>query len=120
MERERAAAALRAEQERRQRELAATLSRRNSLWRSGTAGRPARPGRHFTPPLEPPFLAGTPWLAYQCPACQLIGDRRPMMAISGVTPSLSCRWCCANPPFAKLVGLTGESTVAALRKGSKR
>jgi len=63
-------------------------------------------------------LAGTPWLAYECPACQRIGDvdlrtldRHPMMPISGLIPSLSCRWCCSNPPFAELEALTAQSTV---------
>jgi hypothetical protein len=32
-------------------------------------------------------------------------DRDPMVSISGLIPSLSCRWCCPNPPFAKLLGL---------------
>jgi hypothetical protein len=120
MERERAAA-LRAEQERRQRELGRDTTQAQKLvaiWNS-RAARKARPSFYPT---------GTPWLAYQCPSCQFIGDidlrtldRHPMMPISGLIPSLSCRWCCSDPPFAKLVALTAQSTVvAALRKGSKR
>jgi hypothetical protein len=127
MERDRAAAG-RAEQERRQRELGRDTTQAQKLvaiWNS-RAARKARPS--FYPTMETAILAGTPWLAYQCPACQLIGDvdlrtldRHPIMPISGLIPSLSCRWCCSNPPFARLVALTAESTVvAALRKGSKR
>ena len=96
-----------------------------AVWIS-RAARKARPS--FYPTIETALLAGAPWLAYQCPSCQLIGDvdlrtldRHPMMAISGLIPSLSCRWCCSNPPFARLVALTAESTVAAaLCKGRKR
>ena len=44
---------------------------------------------------------------------------REMLALS--IPSLSCRWCCDNPPFAKLLELTPHSTIAAaLQKGRKR
>jgi hypothetical protein len=96
-----------------------------AVWNS-RAARKARPS--FYPTIETVVLAGTPWLAYQCPACQLIGDvdltvldRHPAMPISGLIPSLSCRWCCSNPPFARLMELTANSTVAtAVRKGRKR
>ena len=123
MERERAAA-LRAEEERRQRELgrdAVQAQKLVAVWNSRATPK-ARPS--FYPTIETALLTGAPWLAYQCPSCQLIGDvdlrtldRHPMMAISGLIPSLSCRWCCSNPPFAKLIGLTAQSTIAtALRK----
>jgi hypothetical protein len=53
-----------------------------------------------------------------CPACQTIGDidlrklgRHPGATIASLIPSLSCRMCCPNPPFAKLIGL---------RKGDRR
>ena len=126
MERERAAAQ-RAEEERRRRELGRDVAQAQKLvaiWNS-RASRKARPS--FYPTIETALLAGTPWLAYQCPACQLIGDvdlrtldRHPAMSISGLIPSLSCRLCCSNPPFAKLVGLTAQSTIAAaLRKARK-
>jgi hypothetical protein len=122
------AAAERAEQERRQRDLGRDTIQAQKLvaiWNS-RAARKARPSLY--PTIETALLAGTPWLAYQCPSCQFIGDidvrtldRHPMMPISGLISSLSCRWCCANPPFARLVALTAESTVAAaLRKSSKR
>jgi hypothetical protein len=43
-----------------------------------------------------------------------------MMPISGLIPSLSCRWCCSNPPFAELEALTAQSTVAAAVQRRKR
>jgi len=126
MERERAAAE-RAEEERRQRELgrdAVQAEKLVAVWNSRAAGK-ARPS--FYPTIETALLAGTPWLAHQCPACQLIADtdlrtldRHPLMPISGLIPSLSCRWCCSNPPFAKLIGLTAQSTVAAAVRRRKR
>jgi hypothetical protein len=126
MARERAAAE-RAERERGQRELGRDRVQAEKLvavWNS-RAARKARPS--FYPTIETALLAGAPWLAYQCPSCQLIGDvdlrtldRHPMMAISGLIPSLSCRWCCSNPPFAKLIGLTAQSTVAAAVRRRQR
>jgi hypothetical protein len=127
MDRERAAAQ-RAEKERRERKRGRDVAQARKLvavWNSG-AGRGARPS--FYPTLETVMLAGTPWLSYKCPACQTIGevdvstlDRHPAMSISGLISSVSCRWCCNNPPFAKLLQLTQHSTIAAdLRKGRKR
>ena len=126
IERERAAAE-RGENERRQRELgrdAVQAEKLVAIWNS-RATRKARPS--FYPTIETALLAGTPWLAHQCPACQLIGDtdlrtldRHPLIPISGLIPSLSCGWCCSNPPFAKLIGLTAQSTVAAAVRRRKR
>jgi hypothetical protein len=120
------AAALRAEEEQRQRELGRDIVQAEKLitiWNS-RAARKARPS--FYPTIETALLAGTPWLAYQCPACQAIGDvdirtldRHPLMPVSGLISSLSCRSCCPNPPFAKLVSLTAQSTVAAAVKRRK-
>jgi hypothetical protein len=65
MARERSAA-LRTEEERRQRELgrdAVQAEKLVAIWNS-RAARNARPS----------FYRSKPWLAYQCPACQLIGD----------------------------------------------
>jgi hypothetical protein len=42
-----------------------------AIWNS-RAQRKARPS--FYPTIETALLSGTPWLAYQCPACRLIGD----------------------------------------------
>jgi hypothetical protein len=97
MERERATAQC-AEEDRRRCELGRDVVQAQKLvaiWNS-RAARKARPS--FYPPIETALLAGTPWLAYQCPACQLIGDvdlrtldRHPMMPVAGLIPSLSCR-----------------------------
>src|SRR6516225_574576 len=73
MARERAAAE-RAERERGQRELGRDRVQAEKLvavWNS-RAARKARPS--FYPTIETALLAGAPWLAYQCPSCQLIGD----------------------------------------------
>jgi hypothetical protein len=58
------------------------------------------------------LAAEMPILDVLCPGCQTVDrvdirklKRYPEMAISGLIPSLSCRFCCNNPPFAKLVGL---------------
>jgi hypothetical protein len=127
MDRERATARS-AEKERRERERGRDVAQAQKLvaiWNS-RAGRGAQPS--FYPTMETVIIAGTPWLSYMCPGCKLIGevdvrtlDRHPMMPISGLIPSLSCRWCCDNPPFARLLELTPHSTIAAaLRKGRKR
>jgi hypothetical protein len=80
-----------------------------ALWnKRALADRPAS----FYPTVKTALLAGTAVLEVLCPACQTIGtvdlrtlDLHPGMAISGLIPRLSCRMCCPNPPFAKLVGL---------------
>jgi hypothetical protein len=58
--------------------------------------------------------AGRPWLMFLCPACQQIGeidlrrlDRHPNATIESLVLSLSCRRCQPNPPFVKLLGLSG-------------
>jgi len=118
--------ARRAEEEQRQRELtrdAVQAQKLVTIWNS-RAARKARPS--FYPTLETVMLAGTPWLSYICPACQMIGeidvrtlDRHPMMPISGLISSLSCRWCCPNPPFAKLLRLSATAQPAATKRGRR-
>jgi len=56
-----------------------------------------------------PSRLGFPWLSYSCPACQQVGsvdlrtlDRHPGAAISSLIPSVSCRRCSPNAPFARL------------------
>ena len=48
-----------------------------------------------------------PWLTFSCPACEQVGaidlrtlDRHPGAAISSLIPSISCRRCSPNAPFA--------------------
>ena len=106
----------RAEEEQRRREQGRDVVQAQKLvavWNS-RAARKARPS--FYPTIETAIIAGTPWLAFMCPGCQAVGevdlrtlDRHPMTPISGLISSLSCRWCCPNPPFAKLMELTPES-----------
>jgi hypothetical protein len=69
----------------------------------------------FYPTIGAAIAAGVPWLTYLCPACQQVGsvdprtlDRHPGGAISGIIPSVSCRRCSPNAPFAKLETLTAE------------
>jgi hypothetical protein len=79
------------------------------LWnRRAQAGR--KPS--FYPTIRTALAAQMPILDVLCPACRTVGsvdirtlERHPGMAISGLIPSLSCRFCCGNPPFAKLIGL---------------
>jgi|SRR5215471_15234052 hypothetical protein len=126
MARERAAAQ-RAEAEKRQRELGRDIAQAEKLvaiWNS-RAARKARPS--FYPTIETAVIASTPWLSFMCPGCKAMGevdlrtlDRHPMMLISGLIPSLSCRWCCPNPPFARLLALTPESGLATALRCRKR
>ena len=55
------------------------------------------------------------WLSSSCPACGQFGSvdlrtlaRHPSAAISSLVPSVSCRRCSPNAPFAKLEMLTAE------------
>jgi hypothetical protein len=80
------------------------------IWNS-RAKRKARPS--FYPTIETAIIAGAPWLRFMCPSCQAVGevdlrtlDRHPLLPISGLISSLSCRWCCPNPQFAKLLALS--------------
>jgi hypothetical protein len=101
-----------AEEARRQRELGRDQAQAEKLvavWNS-RAARGARPS--FYPTIETAVLAGTPWLVFMCPACRQVGevdlatlDRHPLMTIGGLIPQLSCRRCCPNAPFARLIEL---------------
>jgi hypothetical protein len=66
----------------------------------------------FYPTFRTALAAGLPWLEYMCPGCRQVGeldlrevDRHPEASISTLIPQLSCRRCCPNPPFAKLIRL---------------
>jgi hypothetical protein len=43
-------------------------------------------------------------------------DRHPGASISSLIPSLSCRRCSPNPPFARLEMLTAERLMALRRR----
>jgi hypothetical protein len=69
----------------------------------------------FYPTIGAAIAAGVPWLSFSCPACGQVGsvdlrtlDRHPGGSISSITPSVSCRRCSPNVPFARLETLTAE------------
>jgi hypothetical protein len=83
-----------------------------AIWNARQAG-----GRAlwFYPTIGAAIAAGVPWLSFSCPACQQVGsldlrtlDRHPRAAISRIIPSVSCRRCSPNAPFARLEMLTAE------------
>jgi hypothetical protein len=66
----------------------------------------------FSPTIRAAILAHTPILTFACPACQVTGsvdlrrlDRHPLTGVTSLIPSLSCRRCVPNAPFARLTGL---------------
>jgi hypothetical protein len=80
------------------------------IWNARKAGNRAL---WFYPTIGAAILAGYPVLSFYCPACQQIGevdlrnlDRHRGATIESLIPALSCRRCCPNPPFAKLLGLS--------------
>jgi hypothetical protein len=83
-----------------------------AIWNARQAG-----GRElwFYPTIGAAIAAGFPWLTYSCPACRQVGaldlrtlDRHPGASISSLIPSVSCRLCSPNAPFAKLEMLTPD------------
>jgi hypothetical protein len=113
-ERERAArqaaeAAKRAEAERK---AIAEAQKIVAIWNARQAGGLAL---WFYPTIGAAIAAGVPWLTYSCPACGQCSsvdlrtlDRHPGAAISSLIPSMSCRRCSPNAPFARLEKLTAE------------
>jgi hypothetical protein len=104
-----AADAKRAEVERK---AIAEAERIVAIWNARQAG-----GRAlwFYPTIGAAIAAGVPWLSSSCPACAQFGsvdlrtlDRHPGAAISSLIPSVSCRRCSPNAPFARLEMLTAE------------
>jgi len=71
----------------------------------------------FTPTIGAAIRAGRPWLSFQCPACQMIGDvdvrtldRHPGGSIESLVPHLDCPRC-PKGPFVRLIGLRGAGSV---------
>jgi hypothetical protein len=71
----------------------------------------------FYPTIGAAIAAGLPWLSFSCQACGQFGsidlptlDRHPGASISSLIPSVSCRRCSPNAPFARLETLTAERT----------
>ena len=113
--RERAAAeaAARAKRLELERKAAADAQKIVAIWNARQAG-----GRAlwFYPTIGAAIAAGVPWLSFSCPACGQFGsvdlrtlDRHPGAAISSLIPSVSCRRCSPNAPFARLPMLTAET-----------
>jgi hypothetical protein len=83
-----------------------------AIWNARQAG-----GRAlwFYPTIGAAIAGSYPWLSFSCPACGQWGsvdlrtlDRHPAAAISSLIPSVSCRRCSPNAPFARLEALTAE------------
>jgi hypothetical protein len=113
-ERERAAAQAAVEAKRAEAERKAIVDAKKvvAVWNARQAG-----GRAlwFYPTIGAAIAGGVPWLSFSCPGCGQFGsvdlrtlDRHPGGAISGLIPSLSCRRCPPNEPFARLEMLTAE------------
>ena len=113
-DRERAAARTAAEAKRAEAERKAVADAQKivAVWNARQAG-----GRAlwFYPTIGAAIAAGVPWLTYSCPACQQVGcidlrtlDRHPGASISSIIPSVSCRRCSPNSPFARLEMLAAE------------
>jgi hypothetical protein len=113
-ERERAAARAAEEAKRAEAERKARADAQNivAIWNARQAG-----GRElwFYPTIGAAIAAGYPWLTFSCPACRQFGsldlrtlDRHPAASISSLIPSVSCRRCSPNAPFAKLEMLKAE------------
>jgi hypothetical protein len=114
-ERERAAALAAEAAERAKAERVARDEARKivAIWNARQAG-----GRAlwFYPTIRAAIAAGFPWLSFSCPACRQVGtvdlrtlDRHPAASISSLIPTLSCRRCTPNAPFAKLEKLSADS-----------
>jgi len=113
-ERERAAAeaAAKANRAEVERKAVAEAQKIVSIWNARQAG-----GRAlwFYPTIEAAIAAGLPWLSFSSPACGQWGsvdlrtlDRHPGASISSLIPSVPCRRCTPNAPFAGLKALTAE------------
>src|SRR5215469_9193992 len=64
---------------------------------------------------------------FWCPACRTINaidlralDRHPDAAVTSLIPSLSCRSCRPNAPFAELVQLSRTSIADEMREEHRR
>jgi hypothetical protein len=83
----------------------------------------------FSPTIEAAITAGYWFLRARCPACRTTGDvdLRTLdwhrgAAVTALTPTLSCRSCRPNAPFAELVCLSKSSVAEeyyAERSGNK-
>jgi hypothetical protein len=76
----------------------------------------------FSPTIGAAIAAQHWFLWVRCPACRTIQavdlrklDRHPDAAVTSLIPSLSCRLCRPNAPFAELVQLSKTSIADEMR-----
>jgi hypothetical protein len=76
----------------------------------------------FSPTIGATITACYWFLWVPCPACRTINaidlrtlDRHPDAAVTSLIPSLSCRSCRPNAPFAELVRLSRTSIADEMR-----
>jgi hypothetical protein len=81
----------------------------------------------FSPTIGAAIRAGYWFLWVHCPACRTINaidlrtlDRHPNAAVTSLIPSLSCRSCRPNAPFAELVRLSRTSIADEMREEHRR
>jgi hypothetical protein len=81
----------------------------------------------FSPTIGAAITAGHFHLWVRCPACRTTSsvdlrrlDRHPDAAVTSLIPSLSCRGCRPNAPFAELVQLATISVADELNVSRQR
>jgi hypothetical protein len=81
----------------------------------------------FSPTIGAAIAAGYWFLWVRCPACRTINaidlrtlDRHHDAAVTSLIPSLSCRSCRPNAPFAELVRLSRMSIADEMREEHRR
>ena len=81
----------------------------------------------FSPTIGGAIAAQYWFLWIRCPACRTINaidlrvlDRHPDAAVSSLIPSLSCRSCRPNAPFAELERLSRTSIADEMREEHRR
>src|SRR5262249_38757114 len=81
----------------------------------------------FAPTIGAAIRAGYWFLRVRCPACRMVSaidlrklDRHPDAAVTSLIPTLSCRSCRPNAPFAGLVRLSRTSIADEMREEYRR
>jgi hypothetical protein len=81
----------------------------------------------FSPTIGTAITAGYWILWVRCPACRMTStidlrrlDRHPDAAVSSLVPTLSCKSCRPNAPFAELVRLSRTSIADEMREEHRR
>jgi hypothetical protein len=81
----------------------------------------------FSPTIGAAIKAGYWFLWVRCPACRSTSsidlrvlDRHLDAAVTSLIPSLSCRSCRPNAPFAELVRLSRTSIADEMREEHRR